>query len=314
MSSSYRRLPVDGSGADRQVLQFAQDNPSGHVHVVDLPYRLSSWGWSPAQTMSWSTADGELHAWACLQTPFWSLDFAVHPDAPPALTGEVLAWADARADAVSSTAYGRPMWFAFAFSDQHGVIAALEAAGFEVQTDAADAWSMVLMRHAPHSPGPQPDLPQGFTVRSLRGQVDLGAYVDLHRSVFNSDSMTEDWRAAVLRQPGYDADLDLVITDADDALVAFCVGWLGPTGWGHRPSGQIEPLGVAERCRGHGLGTVLAGECVRRLYAKGARDVYVETDSHRDAALAMYEGVGFRVERSIVVFRKSYPAAVAEPL
>jgi ribosomal protein S18 acetylase RimI-like enzyme len=206
------------------------------------------------------------------------------------------------------------MWFAFAFSDQHRVIAALEAAGFESQTDAADAWSMVLMRHAPHSAIPEPESPHGFTLRALRGQSEVGAYVDLHRSVFNSDSMTEDWRAAVLRQPGYDADLDLVITDADDDLVAFCIGWLGPTGWNRRPSGQIEPLGVAERCRGHGLGTVLAQECVRRLYGKGARDVYVETDSHRDAALALYEAVGFYVDRQIVVFRKTYSARLAEPL
>jgi hypothetical protein len=37
--------------------------------------------------------------------------------------------------------------------------------------------------------------------------------------------------------------------------------------------------------------------------------VYVETDLHRDAALATYEAVGFREERSIRVFRKRYGQA-----
>ena len=100
--------------------------------------------------------------------------------------------------------------------------------------------------------------------------------------------------------------LDLVIDDPDDELAAFCIGWLGPTGWNNQASGQIEPLGVDDRYRGQGLGRAIAQECVRRLYAKGAHDVYVETDLDRNAALALYEAVGFRVERSIQVYRKTY--------
>ena len=206
MSPDYRQLSFDGSTAQQQILGLVQESPRVHVHVVDLPYRLSSWAWSaPAQTRQWVTPEGDLHAWACLQTPFWSLDLAVHPDAPPALTGEILSWADARAHEVLSTEYGRPMWFAFAFSDQDELIAAFEAAGYESQAEGAEAWSMVLMRHAPAPPRPPAELPPGFTLRPLRGESDVGAYVDLHRRVFNSDSMTEGWRSAILRQPAYDA-------------------------------------------------------------------------------------------------------------
>jgi len=315
MSTNYRQLSSDGSTAQQQILGLVQESPQDNVHVVDLPYRLSSWAWtSSAQTRQWVTPEGDLHAWACLQTPFWSLDLAVHPDAPPMLTGEILAWADAQARAVLSTEYGRPMWFAFAFSDQHQLIAALEAAGYESQADGADAWSMVLMRHTPALPGPPVELPPGFTLRPLGGLSEVGAYVDLHRRVFNSDSMTEGWRAAVLRQPAYDADLDLVIADPDDELAAFCIGWLGPNGWDNQPSGQIEPLGVADRYRGQGLGRTIAGECVRRLYAKGALDVYVETDLDRNAALPLYEAVGFRAERSVLVFRKTYVSSAGDEL
>jgi mycothiol synthase len=303
----YRELSVEGSEHLIQLMRLVQQRPRAHVHVVDLPYRLSSWAWtSPAQTRLWMTPAGELHAWACLQTPFWSLDLAIHPEAPPTLTADVLAWADARAEETMSTRYGRPMWFAFAFSDQHRLIDALETAGFTSHATGADAWSMVLLRHAATAPAAEADVPPGFSLRTLQGQAEVSAYVELHRRVFDSDSMTEDWRSAVLRQPAYDADLDLVIVDPDGQLAAFCVGWLGPVGWNDRTAGQIEPLGVADRHRGRGLGRVIARECVRRLYAKGAQDVYVETDLHRDAALATYEAVGFREERSIRVFRKHY--------
>jgi len=211
-----------------------------------------------------------------------------------------------RAQAGVSSALGRPMWFAYAFSDQSGVIDVLEAAGFESQAAAARPWSMVLMRHDPAALAVPSALPAGFTLRPLRALSETAVYTALHRAVFNSDSMTEEWRRTVLEHPSYDAELDLVITAPDGQLAAFCVGWLSTAGPDGRASGQIEPLGVDSRYRGCGLGRVIADECVRRMYAKRACDVYVETDSHRDAALGLYETVGFAVQRSIIVFRKDY--------
>jgi ribosomal protein S18 acetylase RimI-like enzyme len=34
----------------------------------------------------------------------------------------------------------------------------------------------------------------------------------------------------------------------------------------------------------------------------------VETDNYRDAAFALYEAVGFRVQHNVLVFRKDYPS------
>lgn len=56
--------------------------PEKHLHVIDLPYRFSSWALDePEQASLWRTPSGGLHAWAWLQTPFWALDFAQHPGA-----------------------------------------------------------------------------------------------------------------------------------------------------------------------------------------------------------------------------------------
>ena len=58
-------------------------------------------------------------------------------------------------------------------------------------------------------------------------------------------------------------------------------------------------------------GGAIALACIERLYAHGAEEVSVETDAFRNAALALYEAVGFRVQRDVLVYRKDYPLAVS---
>jgi ribosomal protein S18 acetylase RimI-like enzyme len=40
------------------------------------------------------------------------------------------------------------------------------------------------------------------------------------------------------------------------------------------------------------------------LYQAGAGTVWVETDNYRGAALELYESVGFRAAREVLVYRK----------
>ena len=66
---------------DRQLMiDLAGQFQSDHLHVVDLPYRLSSWGLDDKENVClWF--DGEsLVAWAVLQSPFWGIDYACHAD------------------------------------------------------------------------------------------------------------------------------------------------------------------------------------------------------------------------------------------
>jgi ribosomal protein S18 acetylase RimI-like enzyme len=156
-------------------------------------------------------------------------------------------------------------------------------------------------------------LPSGFTLRPLAGEAEVPAYVRLHRAVFESESMTTSWRAATLHQPAYRPELDLVVEAPDGQLAAFCVGWFAPHGPRGRASGQIEPLGVAGAYRQLGLGRAIASACVQRLYEMGTEEVSVETDAFRNAALALYEAVGFRVQHDVLVYRKDIdrPATTA---
>jgi ribosomal protein S18 acetylase RimI-like enzyme len=154
-------------------------------------------------------------------------------------------------------------------------------------------------------PTESPTLPEGFTLRSLAGESEVDAYVDIHREVFESKNMTVEWRARTLRHPNYTPDLDLVIAAPDGRLAAFCIGWLHQDS-ASKVHGQIEPLGVRAEFRRLGLGQTILLENLRRMRQHGAEHIYVQTDNYRNAAFSLYESVGFRVQDQILMYRKDY--------
>ena len=280
--------------------------PADNLHVTDLPYRFSSWAFDfPENVGLWATPGGSLLAWAAMQTPFWTIDQACHPDAGEELRRQIWAWADGRARAILGTPSGHPMWFVNVFADQAERMRDLEEAGFACQANVGeDSWSKVLMRRAADRPAAAPTRPADVAIRPLAGSAEVEAYVALHRAVFESKSMTAEWRARTLRRPEYLSDLDLVAVAPDGRLVAFCVGWLDKSA--EEARGQIEPLGVHPDWRSRGVGRAILSEAVQRLMLHDARRIYVETDNYRDAALELYESLGFEVVRDVLVYRKEY--------
>ncbi len=281
-----------------------------HLHVVDLPYRFSSWALEdPHNARLWFAEDGALGGWVVLQTPFWAVDFACPPEAEADLLPRMLDWASRRAAELQTGGGGLPAWFANVFAGQAGRIQALEKAGFACQAFLEqDAWSKVLMsRPGQLAVGDFP-LPPGYTLRPLGGAREAPAYVELHQAVFETRNMRLPWRLRTLRQPAYRPELDLVISAPDGTLAAFCIAWYD------EPShtGQIEPLGAAAGHRRRGLAQAILAEALRRLQALGAQQVLVETDNYRDAAFQLYESAGFRVTREVLVYRKDFtPQAAA---
>jgi ribosomal protein S18 acetylase RimI-like enzyme len=283
--------------------QYADDN----LHVTDLPYRFSSWAFDQPENISqWFDSQDELAAWAVLQGPWWSIDYACRSDEEANLHLEILEWADQRARALQGTGQGRPMWFVNVFSCQKERIRQLEEAGYRCQADVGeDSWSKVLMRldgqtfirdYAP---------PPGFVVRPLKGEEEVHAYVELHRSVFESKTMTPEWRSRTLRHPAYRPGLDLVVEAPDGRLAAFCIAWLDKSLDGSLV-GQIEPLGCHKDFRRYALGRIVLAEGLRRLQTAGAKDIFVETDNYRNTAFRLYESFGFRMTQDVLVYRKDY--------
>ncbi len=103
--------------------------PEENLHLADLPYRFSSWAFDdPANINLWFTEHGEFLAWAALQAPFWTIDYAFDPGARLDLHRLILEWAGERARRAAGSVHGRPSWYVMAFAGQTDRIHDLETA------------------------------------------------------------------------------------------------------------------------------------------------------------------------------------------
>ena len=283
---------------------LARQHPENNLHVIDLPYRLSSWTFDDAENISlWFDEKQQLVAWAVLQSPFWTIDYVCHPDIEIQLHQEILSWAERRIHVTTNTLYGRPAWFVMASSEQSDRIRDLENAGFKCQSDVGDnSWSKVLMRRSSQLPIKVYEPRSGFVVRPLAGEKEVDKYVELHQSVFGSKNMTVGWRKRTLYHPVYQPDLDMVVESSDGRLVAFCICWFDKNSM----TGHVEPLGCHKDFRRFALGRVALSEGLHRLQSLGVKNIFLETDNYRDTAFRLYHSFGFEVIRNVLVYRKDY--------
>lgn len=305
MSINYRvsaRPVVEDRDFDRMG-DLALSAPDNALHVVDLPWRLSSpSARMPERTRLWEDASGELLAWAVLQFPAWHcLDYLVRPDVRQTdLEAEILTWA---CDWLETEAAGHDGHLPFYVSAREGDtarVAAIERAGFSRQE-----WGYVHLVRDLDQPIPKPAPPPGFVIRSLAGEDEVDAYVDAHRAAFESANMTTGWRRETLRDPRYVSDLDLVAIAPDGALVGFCVCWITPSIAGQRVA-QVEPLGILPAYQRQGLGRALLVEGLRRAKAHGAGQMDVNAESYNAVSRGAYEAVGFRSAYDAPFFLRSF--------
>jgi ribosomal protein S18 acetylase RimI-like enzyme len=301
------RKKYSAEGDQSAMIQLAVQSQSENLHVIDLPYRLSSWALDESENIAeWVNENGKLVAWAVLQTPFWSIDYVLSPGLSSDLHADILEWADRRVQEVMRTPYGHSSWYVNVFADQTDRRRILEQCGFTSQMDGDEnSWSKVWMERAGQFEVPSYPLPAGFYLRPLAGEGEVNEYVDLHRAVFETRNMTAEWRRRTLKQPGYQPELDVVVVSPDGRLVAFCIGWLLKTIDGQQ-YGQIEPLGCHSDYRSYALGRVALCETLKRLQQLGGQSIFIETDNYRNTAFRLYESVGFRVVRDVVVYCKDY--------
>ncbi len=263
-----------------RIADFFYTNPGGFSHLVDLPYRLSSWSLDdPANLRIWE-ADGQIQAVGIIQMPWVALDYAVLPAAPQLLPA-ILDWAVERAQAIVRET-GEDFTLVIRMPpDRAEHIPLITERNFRLDDD----WTIIHLSRELDTPLRIPDLPDGFAFRALRGQAEVAAYVDLHQAAFGSTAMQVGWRARSLQMSQYRPELDLFIVNGDDQPVAFSIGWMHPT----EPLGQIEPLGVHPDYQRLGLGRAVLLEGLRRLQVNGATTAYIDTYKFNDPALTLYQ-------------------------
>lgn len=84
--------------------------------------------------------------------------------------------------------------------------------------------------------------------------------------------------------------------DSNAAIVGFCISA------SHEKEGYIITMDVLEQYRRHGIASALIGDIEKRLAAKGARRIALETAVDNQAGVAFWKRHGYRTRR----IRKGY--------
>ncbi len=186
-------------------------------------------------------------------------------------------------------------------SDAHATgVSLLEANGYGV---GHHSW---ILRIDLDDEIPAPQLPNGLEIRDWRPGADDRAVWRVIEDAFSEwpgrdeETPFEDWLASIARHDAVRPDVTPVVVDAD-RIVGVAIGMdyqASPL-----DEGWVQQLAVNKDYRGRGLGRALLQESFRRFRALGQRQAGLSTDS-RTGALALYEHVGMRVDRSYTCWVK----------
>ncbi|MCO5178241.1 MAG: GNAT family N-acetyltransferase [Thermomicrobiales bacterium] len=214
------------------------------------------------------------------------LGMLVHPNTRGTRESQIIAWAEGQVRAADIDRL-----IILCRSDDDLLRTIVQAHGYAIGGEE------LRMTRPLDTPPPQPTLPDGFRVRTLRMPDELDAWLALYEEAFGRrEAALRKWHA-FRADPDYDPLLDLVIVDSDDQIAAACTCSIAHAELAAiRPrEGRTEPVMVSERYRGLGLGraAVLAG-----LSALRARDIEVAaltTEPDNPIAHRLYASLGYEV-------------------
>lgn len=157
---------------------------------------------------------------------------------------------------------------------------------------ARQPWAEYQRQRTSSQPVPLAAIPDGYTIRPLKGADEVPARSWVSWKAFHPDEPDSkyqgwEWYRNVQRVPLYRHDLDLVAVAGDGEFAAFCTLWFDPV----TASAAFEPVGTHPAHQRRGLGKALMAEGLRRVHALGA--TLVTVGSFSEAAGALYASVGF---------------------
>ena len=185
-------------------------------------------------------------------------------------------------------------------------ITLLESEGF-----VRAAWHRLLYSRSLCNPIVEPRLPPGYTLRNTKGEAEVAKHAALQHDAFSPYASTTAHRyLRVMRTPGYDPWLDLVVEATDGTLAAGCICWMDDI----NNVGLFEPLGTRPAFRRRGLAMALMLEGLRRLKARVAVTALAAGNHPSDrgdhlpaeftASRLIYESVGFDLVHRLSIYRK----------
>ena len=168
--------------------------------------------------------------------------------------------------------------------DDHELKAELQADGYQAENvNRSYRWDLAGNL-------PEPELPPGWKLRSVAGELEANPRRAASHAAFESKmphAMHLQRYLDFMRSPVYVPERDLVAVTPDGRVAAFMIWWADVSG-----IAQIEPFGTHPEFQGQGIGRALIYHGLTEMKAAGMQVARVVTDEPRQAT-AFYEGVGF---------------------
>ena len=232
-----------------------------------------------------------------------SLAFEISPRAPfDDLAGQMLDWAMQKlTSAGESPASPAELVIACRAEDLQR-IAFLERQGFVAQP----VRTLRFMRSL-EEPLPEPRLPEGFLIRPIRGEEEVGAWVALHRAAHATENMTVEFRLAMMRTPDYDRELDLVAVAPHGRLAAYVMCHFSPeeNRLRRQKVGYTDPVATHPDFQRQGLARALLLAGFARLKQRGMHFAEVATWGENTGMIKTAEALGYRVCSTTIFFSRA---------
>jgi mycothiol synthase len=249
----------------------------------------------------WHDSAGRLTGYALLSDDP-SVDFQVLPELEGTeVEVEALAWAEMRLlelRALDAKRWGSSL-ATVVRQDNTRRIAFLEQHGFKHLGE----WPEVNYLRSLDEPIPAPVLPAGYVLREVAGPSEAQLRANAERDVWLpwpvGNISGEDY-ARLMRLPGYQRDLDVVVIAPDGIVASYVNGWIDPL----NKIGDFGPVGTHPAHRRLGLSRAAQFEGLRRMQARGMNRVILSTGVSNTAARPLYESIGFRDVNRTLDFAK----------
>ena len=136
--------------------------------------------------------------------------------------------------------------------------------------------------------------------------VSLEAYAAAFTSAFRGYQfpveVNAEWLARRVRIEQHDLQQSLVAYEGDSVVGVAGLAIRGYAGW-------VCGFGVVPERRGRGLGREMMAVLTERARACGLRRLSLEVLARNEAARRLYEGVGMRVSRDLLMLERAGPSA-----
>jgi ribosomal protein S18 acetylase RimI-like enzyme len=254
------------------------EGPDVYVTIGDPAWRMYQHldKLAEVQVRLWLDNDGEPVAWGWLRRPS-TLELLTHPRDRERLVDSVLDWFE-------ETAAAEDTLSVTALESDLVTVAVLERRGYRVTEENV----MSHMVRPLDRVIPEPTVPAGYVVRTVRGEQEAAVRTEVHRAAFAPSRVVPESYRRTMREWPYRADLDFVVEAPDGSLVSFCLCWLDA----ENRIGEFEPVGTHPDHRRRGLARAVCRAGLRGLHAAGAETAVVYSVAGSQAE-SLYSGLGF---------------------